>query len=108
MTFQQLHSLTEDEVAICLYVVGVLDPVTFPKIEITQPNQLISFRHEALIQKLLNAFPKLKPEAYPIYLSLMEKLGVKVEIKQAPQPEAPTSSSVANEPTGSNVPEHIC
>lgn len=100
MTFQQLHNLTEDELAICLYVVGVLDPVTFPKIEITEPRQLISFRHDALVQKLLNAFPKLKPEAFSIYISLMEKLGVKVEIRvQEPTP---------NETTGSNVPEHIC
>jgi hypothetical protein len=107
MTLNQLQTLTEDELAMALYIVNVIDPLTLPQMEFT-PQQLVWFKHDMLIQKLLNAFPRLKPEAFSIYLSLMEKLGVKVEIRQTPQPELPTSSSTANETTGSNVHEHIC
>ena len=38
-------------------------------------------------QKLANSFPKLLPDAHPIFLSLMEKLGVKGEIRH-PQNES--------------------
>lgn len=105
MTFQQLHSLTEEELSICLYVVGVLDPVTFPPIEITDPKQLISFRNDVLIQKLMNAAPRLNEQGIPIFISLMAKLGVKVEVKPVEPATAPVSAST--EQTSSNVSEHI-
>ena len=54
-----------------------------PKIELTA-RRLTWLRHDMLIKKLLDAFPRLKPEAHPIYSSMMQKLGVKIEIKQQP------------------------
>jgi hypothetical protein len=45
-----------------------------------------------LIKKLLDAFPRLKPEAHPIYSSMMQKLGIKVEIK--PQPITQPTGSI--------------
>jgi hypothetical protein len=93
MTLHQLHNLSEDEVDFILYVFNVIDPVTSPKMEILRPQQLVSIRHEVLVQRLLNTVPKLKLEYHSFFISLMEKLGVKVEIKQSPQPEQPISSS---------------
>lgn len=107
MTLNQLQSLDEQELAMCLFVVNVIDPPGIPKMEF-QPRHLTWFRRDALNHKLLQAVPKLLPEAHPIFISLMEKLGVKVEIKKVepPQPE-PTSSicpSPLNENTSSTVP----
>lgn len=48
------------------------------------PRQLTWFRHNMFVKKLLDAFPRLKPESYLIYSSMMQKLGVKIEIKQQP------------------------
>lgn len=105
MTFNQLQSLTEDELAMVLVIVNVIDPLTIPQKEFT-PQQLAWFRHDMLIEKLLNAFPRLKPEGFAIFTSLMEKLGVKIEIQQQQPPveqpatELPISASTA-ETTGS-------
>jgi hypothetical protein len=78
MTLNQLSSLTEDELIICLYVLNVIDPVR-PPIEFSGKD-LTWVKNNAFIQKLLNAFPHIKPEAHSIYASLMLKLGIKIEI----------------------------
>ena len=85
MTLDQLHSLDEQELAMILVVVNIIDPMTCPKIQF-EPRQLTWFRHEFLVKKLVDAFPKLKPEGHTIYLSLMEKLGIKGEIKYEQPP----------------------
>lgn len=97
MTLDQLHSLTEDELALCLVVINFIDPPCVPKMEF-EPKHLVWFRHNMLIQKLANAFPKLKEEGHSTFLSLMEKLGVKGEIKKQ-EPQTILSGSV--QPTGS-------
>ena len=96
MTLNQLQSLTEDELAICLYVVNVIDPMTCPKMEF-EPRNLTWFRHEFLIRKLVNAFPKLLPEGHATYVSLLAKLGYVFEIPK--QPTSPETSSVNPTPT---------
>lgn len=79
MTLNQLESLTEDELAIALYVVNTLRPVK-PPIEIP-PRGLTWFKKGMLEQKLVECFNNVNPEAHPIYSSLLSKLGVKHEIK---------------------------
>jgi len=96
MRIEQLHSLTEDELAMLLYIVNVLKPVE-PKIEIT-PQLLTVFKHSALVEKIVNCHGAVKPEAYPIFFSLLTKLGVDLKIDAKP-PEAPPSGS--NEASGS-------
>ena len=97
MTLNQLETLSEDELALCLFINNVTFPMECPKIELTA-RQLTWLRHDMLIKKLLDAFPRLKPEAHPIYSSMMQKLGVKVEIKQQPNelptPETPPTASI--------------
>jgi hypothetical protein len=83
MTLNQLETLNEDELALCLFINNVTFPMDFPKLELT-PRQLTWLRHDALVKKLLDAFPRLKSDAHPIYTSLMQKLGVCVQIKQQP------------------------
>lgn len=85
MTLLQLESLTEDELGILFHSVNVISPMTIPKMEFDM-NTIKWIRHEMLINKLLASAPALKPESHPIFISLMHKLGVKVEIKPVPQP----------------------
>lgn len=82
MTLAQLESLTEDELAMALYVVNVLRPPK-PQIEIP-PRGLTWFRKGELERLLIECFNNVKQEAHPIYSSLMTKLGVKFEIKYTP------------------------
>jgi len=100
MTLNQLQSLTEDELAIVLYVVNVIAPPESPKMEF-QPQHLVWFRHDMLIKKLVDSFNRLKPEGHATYTSLMEKLGVKIEIKPVPPPEAPKTASIDTSITSS-------
>jgi hypothetical protein len=114
MTLNQLETLTEDELALALYVVNVIEPLEAPKMEF-EPRHLTWFRHQALVEKLVRAFPKLLPEGHPTFVSLMEKLGVKGEVRKPeppPTPE-PISSSLfpetpmthsVNQPTHSLCP----
>ena len=110
MTLNQLYDLDERELCLILYVNNVTFPLELPKLELTA-HELTWLRHDMLVKKLVDAFPRLKPEAHPIFVSLMEKLGVKGEIKyqqppampiSASVPELPsTSSALINQPTGS-------
>ena len=94
MTLNQLAELTDDELCACLYVINVLSPLKIPGCEFS-PENLTWIRHDMLIKKLLDNFPKVKQEHHPIYSSLLTKLGVKHEIKY----NAPTTGS--NEQSGS-------
>lgn len=94
MTLNQLQTLTDDELAIALYVVNHVSPPGIPPGPF-EARELTWFKHPALVQKLIDSFPKIKPEGHATYSSLMGKLGVKVEINPIPQsPEAPPSGSV--------------
>lgn len=92
MTLNQLQTLTEDELCLVLYVVNHISPAISPPPPY-QTYDLTWWKHKALVQKLLDAFPQVKPESHAIYTSLMEKLGVKVEINQVPPPEPPPIST---------------
>lgn len=78
MTLNQLETLTEDELAMVLYVVNVISHPGIPKIEFTS-RQLTWFNHDMLIQKLVDAIPQVKEENQPNYVSMLEKLGAKIE-----------------------------
>jgi len=94
MTQHQLEELTEDELAILFYIVNVVFPMTCPKMEFDM-NSIKWHKHDMLVKKLLDAFPRLKQEGHATYSSLLAKLGVKVEIKyeQPPAPEVPSTGS---------------
>lgn len=98
MTLNQLNSLDEQELSMLLYICNVLAPLDIPKIQF-EPRQLTWIRHDMLINKLLNSFKSVNLEGHATYISLMQKLGVKIEIKheEVPLPataSAPTTGSV--------------
>lgn len=106
MTLNQLETLTEDELAMALYIVNVIAPSELPKMEF-EPRHLTWWRHEFLVKKIVDSYRRVLPECHATYIALLEKLGYKFEIPkeepppQAPQaPEAPTTASAA-ETTGS-------
>lgn len=90
MTLNQLQTLTIDEVGMTLHVLNVIAPVGNPPMEFEEPRHLTFIKHKFLVQRLVDCFQQIKPEAHPIYVSLMEKLGVKVEINQVPPTPPPT------------------
>ena len=83
MTLNQLETLTEDELALALYIVNVVASPAVP-IMTFEPKHLTWFKHDMLIKKFLEVFPRLKPEGHATYTSLMQKLGVCIQIKQQP------------------------
>ncbi len=92
MTLNQLESLTEDEVAFCLYVVNTLFPPDSPKMEF-QTRHLTWFRKGVLEQKIQQAFPHVKREGHPVFSSLLNKLGVPHEIRYETRPQETTGSN---------------
>lgn len=92
MTLAQLEDLNEDELALVLYVVNVIAPPDVPKMTF-EPRHLTWFKHDMLIKKLLDCFPKLTPEGHATYTSLMQKLGVCVQIKQNEPPRTENTGS---------------
>jgi hypothetical protein len=97
MTLNQLNSLDDQELMICLYIVNIISPPDCPKTEFG-PNALTWFKHEFLVRKIVNAFPKILPEGYAVYVSLLDKLGYKFELppdKVTPIVDAATTASVA-------------
>ena len=72
MRIGQLNSLTELELALCLYVVNVLAP-TSPPMEIS-PKMLLFFKHDALLFKLAQQESKLTDDGKKVFHSLMTKL----------------------------------
>lgn len=102
MTLNQLNTLTDDELGIALYIVNHISPPIIPPPPF-EPRNLTWWKHQALVQIFIDAFPQIKPEGHPIYTSLMEKLGIKIEIKETPPvpppvppPQQPESSSNAS------------
>lgn len=94
MTIHQLNTLTEDELAMALYIVNNISPPKIPPGPF-EARHLTWFKHNALIHKFLESFPKIKPEGHAIFSSLMEKLGAKVEIKLVSQvSETPITGSI--------------
>ena len=92
MNIAQLESLTEDERSLLFYIVNVVSPMTCPKMEFDM-NSIKWMRHDMLLRKLLDVLPKMKPEGHQLFVDMMQKLGVKVEISPTPQPQPEMSSS---------------
>ena len=113
MTLNQLNDLTEEERDICLYAVSVVAPLDGPIIETLKPIHLTWLKDDVMVQKLIATFPQLLPDAHPIFLSLMKKLGVDGHIQNPPSPPPPpppalpvvpeqnTEQSGSNSSTGS-------
>jgi hypothetical protein len=95
MTLNQLNSLTDEELGMALVVVNHISPIESPKMTF-EPRHLTWFKHDMLIKKLLDSFNRLKPEGHATYVSLMQKLGVCIQIKQH------TNEPTRTENTGSN------
>ena len=95
MTLNQLQILTEDEVEMCLYFVNVIAHSGVPKTEF-KPRDLTWFNRDLLIKKLLDNFASLNQEGHSVYVSLMHKLGVKIEIKVEQPPKTSTETSTEN------------
>ena len=92
MTLAQLHSLSEEELAMALVIVNHISPPESPKMTF-EPRHLTWFKHDMLIKKLLDSFNKLKPEGHATYTSLMQKLGVCVQINQNEPPRTENTGS---------------
>jgi hypothetical protein len=73
MRIGQLETLTEDELALLLYIVNVIEPLGAPQMEITA-KQLLWFKHDSLVWKVVKQESKLTPEGKEIFKSLMTKL----------------------------------
>ena len=103
MTLQQLSDLDEQELCMALFIVNVMFPPCCPKMEF-EPRHLTWFKHDMLRQKLLDAFPKVLPEAHPIYSSLLTKLSIQHEIRKniVPPMVLPDTSSITSA-TGSAI-----
>lgn len=95
MTLNQLETLTEDEVSMALFIVNHVFPLESPKMELS-PRHLTWFKHDALIKKLIAAFPRIKPEGHAIYVSLMAKLGVQGEVRYEQPPAPPAVQTTAS------------
>lgn len=91
MTLDQLHSLTDDELCIALYVVNVLKPIK-PQWELS-PRGLTWLKNGVLESKLIESISWVKPEGISAYSSLLTKMGIVHEIKQGPPPEVPVTQS---------------
>lgn len=84
MTFDQLHDLDENELAMVLFVVNSISPVA--GVGEVSPLGLTWFRKGTLEKKLVDAFDRVKPEFHPIYSSLLTKLNVQHTIKYEQPP----------------------
>ena len=98
MTLNQLGDLTEEELAMALVIVNEIAPPVLPKGPF-EPKHLLWFRHDQLIKKFIDIFPKLKTEGHAIYVTLMQKLGVCIQINQSPAPDANRAETKACTPT---------
>ena len=93
-----ISSLSEEELGMLLYFVNIVDRPLSHNISF-EIKDLKYFRKDILTKKLLDSFNKLTPDGHPIFISLMEKFGVKVEIKKEEpnkieEPPLPITSSV--------------
>jgi hypothetical protein len=72
----QLQLLTEDELAMLVYIVSVASPIKAPTFEIKKKTDLLIIRHDALLWKCSEQEKNLTDEAKPIFTSLMMKLNM--------------------------------
>lgn len=101
MTLDQLNSLTDEELGMALYIVNVLKPIeTNPNLS---PRLLTAIKHPALVQKIVESFDLVKPEAHEVYSSLLKKLGVEFKIEKKEDKEN-DKSELQTEQSGSVVP----
>ena len=103
MTLNQLQTLSEDETVMALHIINVIAPPGLPKMTF-EPRHLTWFKHDLLIKKFIDAFPSIKPEGHATYISLMQKLGVCIQINQNPPPNEPRTNTpipTTEETTGS-------
>ncbi len=73
MRMDTIKFLTEDELALLLYIVNVVEPMTFPKMEIGV-KELPWLRQKLLVEKLARQHDKLKPEGLEILKTLVSKI----------------------------------
>ena len=92
MTQHQLEELTEDELSLLFYILNVVSPIDFPKMEFDM-NSIKWLKHDMLVKKILDVFPKLNQEGHATYSSLLKKLGTYIEIKYEAPPTPPTTVS---------------
>jgi hypothetical protein len=108
MTLNQLQDLTDEELALALVIVNEISPPVLPKGPF-EPKHLTWFRQEQLIKKFLDVFQKLKPEGHSTYVSLMQKLGVCIQIQKQPTPidiNPKTTETVAETTSSAEVVTH--
>lgn len=103
MTQHQIEECTEPELELLLFVVNVI----FPTIGIEYDlNSIKWMKQDVLIKKLQDSFPKLNSEGHPIFISLMSRFGIVVNIEPAPIPpivEQPITSSIAEQPITASI-----
>jgi hypothetical protein len=92
MRIEELESLDEAELGMCLYIVNVVKPIREFHLS---PRALTFVKHQMLVQRLLGCLNNILPEHRPIFLSLMKKMGIVVEIKDEKK-EIVTPSSGSN------------
>jgi len=94
MTLDQLHSLTEEELLMLLYIVNNV-PTRILTYEIS-PNLLCSIRDASLLQFVIDAEKDLTDSGKSIHSSLKNKLGITQPPAEAPitaSAEAPITAS---------------
>jgi len=107
MTINQLDTLTEEELAMALIIINDICPIEGRNHEVSARG-LTWIKPNILIQKLVSAFPSIKIEGHSVYSSLMEKLGVKGEIKyETPPASNLTASSETSSETSSSISEVV-
>ena len=86
-----LDSLSEQEMGLLLYFINIVAPPSCPKMTF-EISHLKWLKKDILIDRLLKSFDKISVEGHSTYKSLLEKLGVNVEIrKEEPKIELPTT-----------------
>lgn len=98
-----INSLSEEEMGLLLYFINVANRPFSHNIPF-EINDLKWFRKDILTQKLLDSFNSIREEGHPTFVSLMEKFGVKVDIKkeEPKKIEEPITDKKENEPSVSN------
>ncbi len=77
VTLHQLNSLTDDEIAVVLYIVNCLEPKILPY-ELG-PRLLCSIKHHKLCERVVKSEPFINELGMPILVSLKSKLGISID-----------------------------
>lgn len=81
MILIDFSSFTEEEEAMLFYIVNVIFPMELPKMEFDR-DTIRWFKQDMFIKKLVDAFPRVKEESYPIYSSMLTKLKIEHKIEK--------------------------